>query len=215
MGSRAVVVLCRDEDAARARFGVVGQGQGIVYTRTGRRFFDDPELEKGLLDRVARALTTSGLWDELQTDWVCLDAELMPWSAKALELVRGQYAAVGAASRASLAEATAALAKAAERTPEAATSWPATPPAGRVRLAYVDAYRRYCWPVRSLSDLSSPRSTSSPAKAAPTRPRPHLAHGHPRPRLPGRPRGPPGDPVPRRRRHRRGQPGRGHAWWED
>jgi protein phosphatase len=60
MGSRAVVIVCRDEDVARTRFGVVGQGIGIVYTRTGRRFFSDPALERGLLERLAQALTTSG-----------------------------------------------------------------------------------------------------------------------------------------------------------
>lgn len=37
MGSRAVVIVCRDEDAARRHFGVTGEGFGICYTRTGRR----------------------------------------------------------------------------------------------------------------------------------------------------------------------------------
>jgi protein phosphatase len=41
----------------------------------------------------------AGLWESLATDWVCLDAELMPWSVKAQELVRQQYAAVGTAAR--------------------------------------------------------------------------------------------------------------------
>jgi protein phosphatase len=56
MGSRAVVVVCRDEEVARRRFGIVDDGAGIVYTRTGRRFFDDPGVEQGLLgvrDRIA------------------------------------------------------------------------------------------------------------------------------------------------------------------
>jgi protein phosphatase len=35
MGSRAVVVCCRDEDAARRRFGIVDEGFGVCYTRTG------------------------------------------------------------------------------------------------------------------------------------------------------------------------------------
>src|SRR5439155_1870363 len=39
MGSRAVVILCRDEMVAQKRFGVIGEGIGICYTRTGRRFF--------------------------------------------------------------------------------------------------------------------------------------------------------------------------------
>jgi protein phosphatase len=120
---------------------------------TGRRFFDDAQLERGLLDRLAGALSKSGLWDDLQTDWVCLDAELMPWSAKALELVRGQYAAVGAASRAGLAEAVAVLSKAAERTSEATDLLARYTARAERASAYVDAYRHYCWLVRSLSDL--------------------------------------------------------------
>jgi len=153
MGSRAVVVVCRDETAARARFGVAGQGVGIVYTRTGRRFFSDPALERGLLDRLGKALTAAGLWEELQTDWLCLDAELLPWSAKALELVKSQYAAVGAAASAGLRDAVAALTAAAARTEEA------TPLLARYReresraASYIEAYGRYCWPVESLADL--------------------------------------------------------------
>jgi protein phosphatase len=36
MGSRAVVIVCRNMDVARQRFGVVEEGIGIYYTRTGR-----------------------------------------------------------------------------------------------------------------------------------------------------------------------------------
>ncbi|MDP9374455.1 MAG: polynucleotide kinase-phosphatase, partial [Chloroflexota bacterium] len=97
MGSRAVVIACRDEAAARRRFGV-GDGEGgICYTRTGRRFFgggeQDRAVEAALLAEVRAALDRAGFWDEFATDWVCLDCELMPWSAKAQELLRGQYAA--------------------------------------------------------------------------------------------------------------------------
>jgi protein phosphatase len=99
----------RDEAAARRRFGVTGEGIGIVYTRTGRRFFDDAALEQALLARVRDAVTAADLWQELNSDWLLLDCELMPWSAKAQELLRSQYAAVGAAARASFAPALAAL----------------------------------------------------------------------------------------------------------
>ena len=104
MGSRAVVILCRDEVMARKRFGVAGEGLGIVFTRTGRRFFDAQTLEKETLSQVHAALSEAGFWEEFDTDWVYLDAELMPWSAKAQALVREQYAAVGAAARAALRE---------------------------------------------------------------------------------------------------------------
>ena len=46
---------------------------------------------------VRDALTAANFWDEFATNWVCLDCELMPWSAKAQALLRSQYAAVGSA----------------------------------------------------------------------------------------------------------------------
>ena len=64
MGSRAVVVVCRDEEVARSRFGVVGDGSGLCYTRTGRRFFDDRRLEAEFLARIREAADRAGLWDE-------------------------------------------------------------------------------------------------------------------------------------------------------
>src|SRR5437660_5667197 len=102
MGSRAVVIVCRGEQAAKQRFGVAEQEIGIVYTRTGRRFFNEPELERQFLDRIRAALTAADFWSTFNTAWTCLDCELMPWSAKAQELIRAQYAAVGAAGCASL-----------------------------------------------------------------------------------------------------------------
>ncbi|MBA2511881.1 MAG: polynucleotide kinase-phosphatase [Rubrobacteraceae bacterium] len=152
MGSRAIAVVCRDEKAAARRFGTT-DGAGIVYTRTGRRFFDDRGLEEALLDRVRRALSAAGLWEEFATDWFCLDCEVMPWSVKAGGLIRGQYAAVGAAARASLAETVTALEAAAGRGLDVAGL--AEHQRGRREAAgrYVEAYRRYSWPVRSVEDV--------------------------------------------------------------
>ncbi len=159
MGSRAVVVVCRDEDAARERFGVVGEGIGVCTTRTGRRFFDDGALEAALLDRVRAALDRARLWEEFDTRWFVLDAELMPWSAKAQELVRGQYAAVGAAARAAFADVLPALERAWARgvLPVSAGDGGAglfEQYRGRAASAraYVEAYRRYCWPVSGIED---------------------------------------------------------------
>ncbi|MCI0380858.1 MAG: polynucleotide kinase-phosphatase [Gemmataceae bacterium] len=158
MGSRAVVIVCRDKQAARDRFGVVGGELGIVYTRTGRRFFQEPRLEQELLERVRTALTGAGLWESLATTWACLDCELMPWSAKAQELLRNQYAAVGAAGRAALPRAVAALEQAANQVGvEERTKLAALTDVYRRREEnvgkFVAAYRHYCWPVNSLSDL--------------------------------------------------------------
>lgn len=153
MGSRAVVIVCRDEAVARKRFGVVGEGSGIVYTRTGRRFFDNPSLEAQLLSRVERAFERSGLWEELQTDWVGLDAELMPWSAKAQALLREQYAAVGAAARAAFSDVVASLRQALANGVAVADLLARQQTRQAMTHQYVQAYQRYCWPVASVDDL--------------------------------------------------------------
>ncbi len=158
MGSRAVAVVCRDEQAARERFGVTEGDSGVVYTRTGRRFFNEPGLEQQFLERLRAALSAADFWAALETTWACLDCELMPWSAKAQELLRNQYAAVGAAGRASLPKAVAALEQAAGR-----LAGDDKDKAERIADSYrrqeenvgkfVAAYRRYCWPVAALTDL--------------------------------------------------------------
>jgi protein phosphatase len=152
MGSRAVVIVCRDEEAARRRFGVMEES-GICYTRTGRRFFENPRLETELLAAMRSALTAADFWTEFATDWVCLDCELMPWSAKAQELLRQQYAAVGAASRAALPEVVSALERALERGLEVAPLLENARDRLTMAGLYVESYRRYCWPVHSLADL--------------------------------------------------------------
>ncbi|MGI4886886.1 MAG: polynucleotide kinase-phosphatase [Janthinobacterium lividum] len=154
MGSRVVVVLGRDEAAIQRRLGLAGEGLGKCYTRTGRNFFTDGALETAFLARLRDALTTAGFWERFGTDWVCLDAELLPWSAKAQELVKTQYAAVAAAATAALPQAEAVLAQAAARGLDGAGALLARTTARRQAAAdYADAYRRYCWPVHSLDDL--------------------------------------------------------------
>ncbi|HEX6987246.1 MAG TPA: polynucleotide kinase-phosphatase, partial [Planctomycetaceae bacterium] len=155
MGSRAVVVACRDAGSARERFGVTSGEAGIVYTRTGRRFFNDLDLERRFLDRVRGALTAAGVWERFETRWACLDCELLPWSAKAQELLREQYAATGAAGRASLPQAAAALERAASRIGDELVRDALAEYRSREENVgrFVEAYRRYCWPVSTLDDL--------------------------------------------------------------
>jgi protein phosphatase len=152
MGSRAIAVVCQDEGAAMERFGVDGES-GIIYTRTGRRFFDDSATEAALLERVRGAATDAGLWDELNTSWLCLDCELMPWSAKARALIRDQYAAVGAAATSALTDETSALEAAAARGLDVAEWLAASRERQRMGDDYNAAWRRYCWSVRDVNDL--------------------------------------------------------------
>jgi len=153
MGSRAVVIVCRNEDAARRRFGIVEEGVGICYTRTGRRFFDDAKIEKEFLEKVRGAVDAAGFWQQFDTDWICLDAELMPWSAKAQELLRQQYAAVGAAAKASLTETVASLEHLASKNGDVLPLIEKYEQRLEAAKLYIDSYRRYCWLVQSVSDL--------------------------------------------------------------
>jgi protein phosphatase len=151
MGSRAVVIVCRDGDVAPRRFRI--DGAGICYTRTGRPFFEDLTMQEAFLGRARASVDSSGLWDELETDWLALDCELLPWSAKALELLKTQYAAVGASANAALA------ASVRELEPAVARGVGVEPLLARTRYRlgtaqlFVDAYRRYTWNVETVDDL--------------------------------------------------------------
>ena len=153
MGSRAVVVVCRDEEAARKRFGIVDGLPGICYTRTGRRFFDDVSLEAEFIRRLQVAASAADFWNEFKSDWLCLDCELMPWSAKAQELLKQQYSAVGAAARASLSDAVQALEQGSRSNVEIGPLLERYQARQLTARQYTEAYGRYCWPVNSLSDL--------------------------------------------------------------
>ncbi len=157
MGSRAVVVVCQNEEAAAKRFGVENES-GIITTRTGRRFFDDMKLEAGLLGRVRDALTADNFWEEHNTNWVVLDCELMPWSAKAQELLKSQYAAVGSAANAALPTVHDALQQAASRLNGTESELleglkERFEQHGQSAQRFVDAYRNYCWQVESIDDF--------------------------------------------------------------
>ncbi|WP_329620721.1 polynucleotide kinase-phosphatase [Streptomyces sp. NBC_01255] len=161
MGSRAVALVCRDEEAARERFGVSGV-TGALHTRTGRPFFTESisgsaagsDVTEQVLDRLRTAIGAAGLWDELGTDWLLLDGELMPWSLKSAGLLRSQYAAVGAASGAVLPGAIEALERAVARGVEGLDGLLAKQREREAdAAAFTEAYRRYCWPTEGLEGV--------------------------------------------------------------
>jgi protein phosphatase len=152
MGSRAVIVVGQTPAALRRRFGTTGDVHGVCYTRTGRPFFSDPRTEQLLLQRLSAAASAAGLWTDLATDWLVLDCEVMPWSAKAQALLRGQYAPTAASGEAALAASVVALEAAAARGADVAGLL-AEQRARKERLGkYRAAYRGYCWPVLRPED---------------------------------------------------------------
>lgn len=153
MGSRALIMLARTNEVAERRFGIADGSRGIIVTRTGRRFFNDADLEAAALHRLDEAMVGSGLWDELATDWVLWDAEIMPWSMKAAALVHDQYAPVGAAAIAGLGALDAALAVARARGVPVDDLATATTDRLNDARRYRDAYNRYVAPFGGIDDL--------------------------------------------------------------
>ncbi len=175
MGSRAVVLVCRDFDAASARFGAPGGATGAMWTRTGRSFFP-AALTEELLAKLRAAAQTAGLFDELATSWLLLDAELLPWSAKAEELLRWQYAAVGAAAEHALPIAVRALEQAAAAGRDVAELLDRTRSRTANAAAFRAAYRRYCWPTSGLTGIQLAPFQVLASEGASYADRPHEWH---------------------------------------
>jgi protein phosphatase len=153
MGSRSVAIVGRDADAIERRFRIASETGGIVYTRTGRRFFSDDGMDRAVIDRLRAGVSRAGLWEELATDWIVLDMEIMPWSAKAGELLLNQYAAVGSAAEQAFQTAGEALSRANGRGIDLGDLPARTAARGGLIEGYRDAYRRYCWEVSSVDEL--------------------------------------------------------------
>lgn len=153
MGSRAVLVICKDEETVLKRFGIENEGIGVCYTRTGRNFFNEPVMEKAFMTRVNQCLSEANIWEKFNTDWICLDAELMPWSAKAQALLKDQYASVGAAAGNALTVVEQVLQKAVGRgMKEAQSCLEKFEAKAKAIDKYVKAYQNYCWTVRNIDD---------------------------------------------------------------
>ena len=153
MGSRAVIVAGRHPELLHKRFGAAPGQRGACYTRTGRRFFNDPGTEVLFLDRASAAMEKAGLWDELGSDWAVLDCEIMPWSLKAQQLLRTQYAPVAASARASLGEAGRLLEQAGRRGVDTGAALEEVQERLGLADRFADAYAHYCWSAQGLQNV--------------------------------------------------------------
>lgn len=157
MGSRAVVLVCRDQATATARFAMPDGMTGVVHTRTGRSFLDDERTEE-LLARLRAAAEAAGTWSTTGTDgaengWLLLDCELMPWSLKAGPLLREQYASVGAAARSALPAAVRTLETAERAGLPVAELLERTRSRAANAEGFTAAYRHYAWEVDGLEGV--------------------------------------------------------------
>ncbi len=154
MGSRAVIVICRDADVAARRFNVAdSEDAGVIVTRTGRPFFADKVMQSNILVRLREAVGRAGLWEELATDWLAIDAEIMPWSLKAEDLLRRQYASVGASGVASVRAELSVLRQAKDNEVEVADLLARVTECVPMLNGFVDSYRNYCWNVDGIEDI--------------------------------------------------------------
>ena len=139
-------------------------------------------MAAALIEQVRAAAEKAGLFDELGTSWLLLDAELLPWNVKAGSLLRDQYAAVGAAAQASLPAAVSVLEQACARgQPEAALSEVgALLQRTQARLAnaeaFTAAYLRYCWATDGLAGVRVAPFQLLASEGAVYHDRPHLWH---------------------------------------
>lgn len=161
MGSRAVVWL-HPEHAG-------------LYTRTGRNFLK-PALAEPFLARVRAAAESAGLFAELNSDWLLLDAELLPWSLKAEPLLREQYAAVASAAKLSQSAEVEALTRAAQRGLDAGHLLERAQQRLANARAYDDAWRRYAWATDGLDGIQLAPFQVLAADGASFADRDHLWH---------------------------------------
>src|SRR5205807_392142 len=116
-------------------------GRRVIETSTHGRISVRAEQAAAALEVMSRFAVEPRL----------LDAELLPWSAKAGKLIIDQYASVGAAATSALPAAAAALSAAAGRGVDVANLLVHNENRLANAQAFREAYRRYCWPTDGLA----------------------------------------------------------------
>ncbi|MFN3338577.1 MAG: polynucleotide kinase-phosphatase [Dietzia sp.] len=140
-------VICQEKHmGSRAVVRVTDQGGGVIHSRTGRSFLPVGQ-QSVVLQRIARAATAAGVWEDLGATWLLLDTEILPWTLKAEPMIRDQYAAVGAAATTALPAAVRVLDAAAHRGIDVGTLLDRTRSRAGNAGRFVEAYRRYIQPV--------------------------------------------------------------------
>ena len=178
MGSRAVVVVCRDADAARRASASGSTAAGAMLhphrpaasstTRTGAA------AARPLRDAVDARRAVGRARHRLAAARLRADAVVGQGAGAAAD-ASTRRSAPRPRPRCRLARD---VARAGRRSGiDVGDPARAPRPSGAAtRRAFVDAYRRYCWPVEAVDDLSSRRSTCSPARARAYLERDHRWH---------------------------------------
>jgi protein phosphatase len=138
--------------------GLLEHPEELAYFRHERRVLVVCEQNR---------MGSRGLWDELKTDWICLDCEAMLWSTRAHGLLRVQYAPVGLAGSLSVQAAQAAIEAAIASIPDLTKLLKRIQKRKQaMRHSTYRTYRQYCRPVHTLASAfiaKGKRGISQPA----------------------------------------------------
>lgn len=150
MGSRGILLLFKNEETAEKYVGI--KTLGTIYTRTGRLFFEK-DREKRILTVLNKDLHADNYFTKYDTDFILLDAEIMPWNLKAKELISKQYAHV--AENAILdRENLKGKLKAASFQSDIVKSWLEEYEQKLNRaLIFKDVFQKYCWDIEDVEKI--------------------------------------------------------------
>ncbi|MGN7478564.1 AAA family ATPase [Solibacillus silvestris] len=148
MGSRAVIFIAKNR--AVAKEFINSDSLGYITTRTGRAFFEHTQQEK-MVEKIHAELAAKNYFEQFKTNFVLMDAEILPWNLKAHRLIDQQYETVAENAimdRYKLIE----KFKATEHVD--VTSWLEEYTQKYKNAARFDAvFKNYCWPTNELSGI--------------------------------------------------------------
>lgn len=91
MGSRAVIFIAKNKEVARELIN--SDSLGYITTRTGRAFFEQ-EQQQRMVAKIHAELLAKNYFEQFNTTFVLMDAEILPWNLKAHRLIDQQYETV-------------------------------------------------------------------------------------------------------------------------
>ncbi|WP_079526525.1 AAA family ATPase [Solibacillus isronensis] len=148
MGSRAVIFIAKNKEVAKELIN--SESLGYITTRTGRAFFEQKEQQQ-MVEKIHAELIGKNYFEQFNTNFVLMDAEILPWNLKAQSLIDQQYETVAENAlmdRYKLIE----KLKATEHVD--VTSWVEEYTDKYKNAARFDAvFRNYCWPTNELSGI--------------------------------------------------------------
>lgn len=150
MGSRGILLLFKNKEAAKEYIG--REMLGTIYTRTGRAFFQK-ELQEQIVKELNADLIKNGYFEKHNTDFVLLDAEILPWNLKAKDLILNQYAHVGEMAQLDRSKLQEQLIRA-QKNGQPVEDWlTETERLLENTAIFNEVYQKYCWKTEGLEGI--------------------------------------------------------------